>query len=161
MVKIYIRVRSKSFIRLRNNFTLLVLSNMLNTQSDTGVWHWSCTMRHLVKMIISESWIWCGVNCRECFMRMVLGLGSIVVKYAMFEREGHEVFETRFLARCVNGTKELYVLARSIFLWNEVGELDISSLFISICSYHSSRIVGNLSVWYWRWWHPLFYKMYF
>ena len=28
-------------------------------------------------------------------MRMVLGLGSIVVKYAMFEREGHEVFETR------------------------------------------------------------------
>ena len=46
-------------------------------------------------MIISESWIWCGVNCRECFMRMVLGLGSIVVKYAMFEREGHEVFETR------------------------------------------------------------------
>ena len=52
----------------------------------------------------------------ECFMRMVLGLGSIVVKYAMFEREGHEVFETRVLARCVNGTKELYVLARSIFL---------------------------------------------
>ena len=48
-------------------------------------------------------------------MRMVLGLGSIVVKYAMFEREGHEVFETRFLARCANGTKELYVLARSIF----------------------------------------------
>ena len=28
-------------------------------------------------------------------MRMVLGLGSIVVKYAMFEREGHEVFEKR------------------------------------------------------------------
>ena len=70
---------------------------------------------YLVKMTISESWIWCGVDCRECFMRMVLGLGSIVVKYAMFEREGHEVFETRFLARCVNGTKELYVLARSIF----------------------------------------------
>ena len=28
-------------------------------------------------------------------MRMVLGLGSIVVKYAMFERDGHEVFEAR------------------------------------------------------------------